>query len=214
MSAAFGSYGGESFKRRGLSRVEVVAIVFVVCAIAIFMIPLASGSRNVAARRTACLSNLSEIGKGLSAYLADSDDRWPYVAKLRSLSRHDPPWPTLPTVLGNYVTDNDVTDREVFRCPADIRTLSDGSRLAGTFPAETTYFATEGLSFEWQFGEIYGGRKLGEEMMSRPEGFGLGPADQPILRDFELFHEGDDGGSFNTLFADLRARSSRGDRGR
>ena len=86
--------------------------------------------------------------------------------------------------------------------------------MAGTFPAETTYFATEGLSFEWQFGEIYGGRKLGEEMMSRPEGFGLGPADQPILRDFELFHEGDDGGSFNTLFADLRARSSRGDRGR
>ena len=46
--------------------------------------------------------------------------------------------------------------------------------------------------------------------MSRSEGFGLGAADQPILRDFDLFHTGDGAGSLNTLYADLQARSARG----
>lgn len=195
--------------RRAMSRVEVVAIVFVVGAVAVFVVPLASVGRSVAARRTACLANLSEIGKAMSAYLENSGDRWPYVSKLRSLPLHDPPWPTLPVVLADYASNP-----EVFRCPADSRTLSSGSPLAAKYPEKTTYYDTEGLSYEWQFGDIYGGRKVGDEMISRPEGFGLGPADQPLLRDFELFHKGDEGGAFNTLFADLQARTSRGEQGR
>ena len=79
------------------------------------------------------------------------------------------------------------------------------------FGRQTTYFATEGTSYEWQFGESYAGKRLGEDLMSRPDGFGLGRADQPLLRDFDVFHDGDGQGAFNALFADLKARAARGE---
>ena len=67
-----------------------------------------------------------------------------------------------------------------------------------------TYEAVLGFG-QWP----YGGKKVGQESLSRAQGFGFGRADQPLLADFEPFHKGDGGGTINTLFADLKARTAR-----
>lgn len=171
----------------------------------IFLIaPPRSGSSPRQARES-CLSNLGRIGQAIHSYLSDNDNRWPYVSKLASAAARPSAWPTLPVVLTPYVKDH----REVFRCPADHRRLESDSALLKKFPARTTYFETEGTSYEWWFGEAYGGKKVGEETLSKAGGFGMGKADQPLLSDFEPFHRGDDQGAVNTLNADLKPRTSR-----
>jgi len=190
--------------RGGVARIEILAGVTVVALAAWFIVPALSRAR-VQADRQACLANLGEIGRALGSYLAANDERWPYVAKLRSFKIHQPPWPTLPEVLGPFADGRSA----MFHCPADTRVLAKDDPLAGKFPLETTWYATEGLSYGWRWADDRGGQKLGHSPLSRAKGSGLGRADQTVLTDFELFHKGDGGGSFNTLFADFRARTSR-----
>jgi type II secretory pathway pseudopilin PulG len=191
--------------RLGISRLEVTIVVVVVCGAAA-MIAGWAASPKTAALREQCLAQLGDIGKALGQYLKDHDDRWPYAAKLRTFEMHDPPWPTLPVTLAPYLG----TRPNLFACPADRRVLPADSPLVKQFPVKTTWFATEGTSYEWMWGEAYGGNKVGQESTSKAGTLGgADRADQPLLADFGTFHGGDRGSPFNTLFADLRARPAR-----
>jgi len=193
-----------SFDKTAIGRIEVVIAVGVLC-IAVWFIVSALSRARTAEAREACLGNLGVIGAALERYLNDNDNCWPYVSKLASVKLHDPAWPTLPTVLAPYTGDK----AELFRCPADSRALASDNTLREKFSTKTTWYETEGTSYEYWMGEAYAGKKVGEESLSTAAGFGLGRADQPLLTDFEPFHEGDGGGSFNTLNADLKPRTTR-----
>lgn len=193
-------------RRRAVTKTEVLVGAVVLGLVGAFVLPAWRESR-VQNARAACLANLGEIGRAIGAYLEDSGDHWPYVAKLSSHKLPDQNWPTLPVVLAPYLRDRS----DVFRCPADARRLSkeDEPELYEKFGSRTTWFETEGLSYEWYWGKVYGGNKIGQESMTSAKGFGYGRADQTLLADFEPFHRGDGGGEINTLFADLVARTSR-----
>ena len=196
--------GRQLFRRAGFTRIEVCAVLLVIGLGAWLLVPVIGANRS-SARREACMGNLKVIGQALGAYLEASDQVWPYASKLRTFKLHDPPWPTLAEVLVPYLGGR----RGVFHCPADARELEPGDELAKTHGTSTTYHETEGTSYEWHWSEAYGGIKVGQESLSRAQGFGFGRADQPLLADFEPFHEGDGGGAINTLFADLKARTAR-----
>ncbi len=194
----------QSPRRKGITKIELLCSILVLTMLVLFLRATASTSGRVSAQRAACLENLATISKALQAYLADNDHRWPAVAKLASIKTDSAKWPTLPEVLDRYVKD-----RNSYHCPADQRTLSDDSPLRSKFSAKTSYFATEGTSYEWWFGEAYAGKKVGEESLGKSGGFGMGKADQPLLSDFEPFHTGDELGAINTLNADFKQRTSR-----
>lgn len=179
------------------TRFEIFVLLVVLGLTAYVAIPEWQAHRARAMQAT-CMSNLRAIGVGLSGYLEANDSTWPSVDKLLTFSRRDKPWPTLPVVLEPYVDANDV-----FLCPADSREIEDDA-LRSKFGSNSTWYATEGLSYEWLGGDAYGGRRIGKENLTRLAGLGKGRADQDLLRDFESFHAGL-GGS-NTLFADFEAR--------
>jgi hypothetical protein len=192
--------------RKGFTRTELLAILVVASLAGLLGLRLLprNSMRQTDALRVACLNNLKSIGQGLQSYLDANDNRWPYVAKLSTMELHTPPWQTLPAVLAPYLKD-----REVFHCPADRRELSADSALLKSHPRQTTWFETEGTSYEWSWGDAYGGKKVGDESLAKAKGFGMGRADQPLLCDFGPFHKGDDKGSVNKLNADLKPRTSR-----
>ena len=195
----------QHYQINGVTRVEALVGLLVVCLIAYLLIPT-SGSSRADAARAACLNNLKQVGQAMESYLKDHEDTWPYVGKLATFEVHTPPWPTLPIVLSAYTGKKS----ELFCCPADNRVLAADSPLRKQFPSKTTWFETEGSSYEWMWGEAYGGKKVGHEERSKAGLLGgLDRADQPLLADFEAFHAGDKGGAFNTLYADLRARPAR-----
>lgn len=191
-------------RRKGVGRVELLVAAGVLCLAAWLILPAVRRARTAAAREQ-CLVNLGEIANAFEAYLADNSLRWPFVAKLTTVKLHDPPWPTLPEVLSPYLGG----DSEAFHCPADRRVLPPESPLRDSFAGTTTWFDTEGTSYEYWMGGAYAGKTVGGESLSSASGFGLGRADQPLLTDFEPFHEGDGDGSFNTLNADLKPRTTR-----
>ncbi len=158
-------------------------------------------------RRQQCLSNLEVIGRAMSEYAAQSGGKWPWVAKLPSVEDHQPAWHSLPEVLRPFMEGQ----AERFRCPADTRTLEEGHPLFGKFGEHTTYFETEGTSYEWVLQNLYAGQPVGRDPLTRADGFGMGAADQPIVWDFGPFHaRGDEPGAFNILYADFKARPERG----
>ncbi len=192
-------------KRKAVTRLEIIAAVWVVALVAYVCVPAINESR-VAAMRAQCLGNLSQIGIALSKYMNDHDQHWPAVAKLRSVkvgSASDA-WNTLPGALAAYLP----IDSPAYHCPADQRRVSEDA-IPGDIPKGKTYYETEGLSYEWWWGEARAGRRIGEESISKAKGFGFNRADQHVLTDFEPFHDGDDGGTINNLFADFVARTSR-----
>ncbi len=192
-------------RRRGITRFEVFVAIAVLGLAAWLLIPALSASR-VAGQRQRCLANLTSIGRALDAYLKSSDQRWPYAAKLRSTQNTSGKgWPLLPAVLAPHLGD----DPHAFRCPGDVRELEDDDPLRKEFSSSTTWHETEGSSYEWWWGELRAGHRVGEEPLTKAAGMGQGRADQWLLTDFQPFHEGDGGGAINTLFADLQARTSR-----
>lgn len=195
---------GEGRIQRGIARIEVLALV---CCVAVsgMMVGACDGKSagRIEADRNQCLANLKDIAAALSAYHQANDQRWPYIEMLKSAPMHTPPWSSLADALKPHLTD----PAKSLRCPADVRTLEDESPLLAKFSRKTTWFETEGTSYEWSFAAAYGGRQVGKEDFGKL--MRLGRADQPLLRDFDTFHDGDDAGSFNTLNADLKPRTSR-----
>ncbi len=177
------------------SRFEIMVLGVVLCLGAYVYVPMHLAQRD-RARATMCLENLREIGTALGGYLPAHDAQWPYVGKLKSSE-----WPTLPNVLRGMDDSSD----DIFACPSDARTLADDDSRQSEFGSSTTWFATEGLSYEWVWPQAYGGRDVGDEALSKASGEGKGRADQDILSDFEVFHNW----GLNTLFADLAARPPR-----
>lgn len=180
------------------TRFEIFVLLVVLALAGYVFVPLWRHSR-AEAMRDSCLANLSAIGTGLSAYLESNNETWPSVDKLRTFTRYDEHRPTLSVVLKPYVKSE-----AIWRCPADSREVED-EVLRAEFGANSTWYETEGLSYEWIWPDVYAGRRVGEEKLSRLSGRGKGRADQDLLRDFEAFHVGV--GRSNTLYADFVART-------
>ncbi len=186
---------------------ELVAVLWVMALAGYVCIPILLANRAEASKQ-ACLANLSEIGSALAKYMNDHDERWPFAAKLRSfdLRPAGERWPTLPTALAKYLPE----DSSVWECPSDVRRLSPDDPLSKANPDAKSYYAAEGLSYEWWWGEARGGIRIGAESISDAKGFGYGRPDQRVLSDFEPFHRLNKGVVINTLFADFQARSVKG----
>lgn len=190
----------------GFSRRDLIVVVVALLAAGAIGLPVMQRMTRES-RRQRCLSNLDVIGRAFSEYAAQSGGKWPWVAKLPSMDDHQPAWHGLPEVLRPFMAGQ--ADR--FRCPSDTRTLDEGSPLRSKFGEHTTYFETEGTSYEWVLQGLYGGQPVGRDPLSRSDGLGMGPADQPIVWDFGPFHaHGHETGAFNILYADFKARPERG----
>jgi len=96
---------------RGFTLIELLIVISIIGILVGLMLPALAWARK-SAQRTACLSNLRQTAVGLTAYLGDHNDIFPYVMPLskgQSGSEND-----LLLALGEYFTSFDI-----FTCPSD-----------------------------------------------------------------------------------------------
>lgn len=166
-------------KRHAFTLVELLVVIAVIGMIVGMLIPAIHSVRG-SARRVQCQSNLRQIGLAMEDYLLahGTNGKYPDAAQVPSVTPDRPP---LYKVLAAHIEDN----RAVFHCPAD-----------------DTYFAAEGISYEYPAFR-FAGKTRQQALVSLFGKKKRSSHDVWLMYDYESFHgaKGQEGAR-NVLFAD------------
>ena len=97
--------------RAALTVLELLVVIAIIALLSTLIVPVFNRVKETG-RATACLSNLRQIGVGLSAYLTDNNNAMPILKSARQQLSDQVP------VIDNTL-DKYVTAKSVFACPAD-----------------------------------------------------------------------------------------------
>ncbi len=102
--------------QRAFTLIEIIVVIAIISILVAIAYPVSQ--RMVAGgRAAACLSNLRQLGGGLSAYLNENDMKMPTLQLGRDSISQDVP------VIDNTL-DKYVPDKRVFACPGDDKNLA------------------------------------------------------------------------------------------
>ena len=172
-------------RRHAFTLIELLVVVAIIGVVIGIALPAMSAAR-ATARRTACASNLRQIGIGLRNYISAHRDRLPHASFMPSMG----PFPldvATPIAISNVLLAEVGNDPKVFHCPND-----DSGRVRPAPNAGKSYFDSEGSSYEFRF--QLGGMAI-EEAAKRFSQFTTRTVAENtiwIMRDYDNFH-GDGG---------------------
>jgi prepilin-type N-terminal cleavage/methylation domain-containing protein len=109
--------------KAGFTLIELLVSIAVIAVLAAILLPVFAAARSNA-RRTACISNLHQIGLALSMYRQDYEDLPPHLSVL----------------VPDYVTD-----ASILVCPND----PTHGQFAGTDRMEGTLYLASGVSYDY-----------------------------------------------------------------
>lgn len=130
--------------RRAFTLIELLIVVALIGLLMAILLPSLGAARN-SARRTACASNLRQIGVAMRTYLGWSNDRYPYASAMPSITGAFPLDGNDPVYIADVLTTDTNCQSKVFQCPNDQGTIDRG---APNF--SKTYFQTEHSSYEYR----------------------------------------------------------------
>jgi len=167
--------------RAGFTLIELLIAIGIISALIAILMPSLSAAR-ARGQRTACATNLRQIGVAMRSYLDSSNDIYPHASFMPSFgpSPLDGDTPLyLPDVLAPHGADNP----KVFHCPNDIGAIQRPEPNVGK-----SYFESERSSYEYRF--RLGGRSIKEalERFAQFTGTHIQESTFWIMRDYDNFH--------------------------
>lgn len=140
-------------KNRAFTMIELLVVIAIIAILAAIIFPVFARAK-AAAKQSACVSNLKQIGAGVALYMTDNDDLFPYaidaVDKFHpEIWSHEPEFqaqipymPLLAEAIQPYIKSD-----QIFKCPGD-----DGSDTVDDHPwvefkASPSMYATFGSSY-------------------------------------------------------------------
>lgn len=139
--------------RRAFTLIELLVVIAIIAILAAIIFPVFANAK-ASAKKTKCISNLSQIGKGILLYMADSDDIFPHGLDASDkfateIWNGHPEWqaripymPLLHEALEPYVKG-----KEVFRCPADDGTYVLDNHFPQPFNTRPSMYEKHGMSY-------------------------------------------------------------------
>jgi len=159
----------------------VVAVIGLLVGV---LMPALSSAR-ASAKRTACASNLRQIGAGLAMYMSANRDRFPHASFMPSVGSFPLAGPKAIRIAD--VLRGEIDDPAAFHCPND---LSNDGRLAPN--NGLTFFQSEGSSYDYR-SRLLGGLtapEVAKLFEQGRRGVGVKVADNAfwVFQDFDNFH--------------------------
>ncbi|MDK3158760.1 prepilin-type N-terminal cleavage/methylation domain-containing protein [Kamptonema cortianum] len=111
--------------RRAFTLIELLVVIAIIAILAAIIFPVFARAK-AAAKQTACISNLKQVGSAIGLYMADYDDVFPFAVDAIDKAQPQiwngfpafqaliPEMPLLSEVLQPYLKS-----KEVFHCPSD-----------------------------------------------------------------------------------------------
>jgi general secretion pathway protein G len=211
--------------KRGFTLIELLIVIGIIAVLAAILFPVFAKAK-AAAKTSACVSNLHQIGSSLLLYMNDNDDYFPQAVDA-SDKAHPEQWGAFPEFqaqIPNMPLMQDalqpyIKSKLIFKCPSDVgsQVLDDHFPLA--FVAPTSDFATFGSSYLYRTEITF--NKFSQTNFSSP-------ADLNVLFDGAGHWHGSGGPAtandsgpdffakrrgyrYNTLFGDMHVKGISGD---
>jgi prepilin-type N-terminal cleavage/methylation domain-containing protein len=148
------------FRKRAVTMLELLVVLAIIAILAGLLFPVMSKMRN-SAEKTACLSNLRQIGAAALLYAAEHDQTLPVIEPSPAHPMLEPEDGARP--LKEVLAPYGIND-EVAKCPSDAK----GPK----------FFASEGTSYFWYY--FLNGRKL----TSLSDEETISPSSMPLAADY------------------------------
>lgn len=121
-------------KRNGFTLIELLVVIAIIAILAAILFPVFAQAR-AAARKTQCLSNLRQLGTGITMYTDDYDEVFPELAAGGCWGYADPAnFAGSPNALWSRLIYPYVKNKGVFVCPS-AAVAKAGFRFNSTYPA-------------------------------------------------------------------------------
>src|ERR1043165_5678070 len=133
--------------RRGFTLVELLVVIAIISILAALLFPVFARAK-AAAKQTACISNLRQIGDAITIYMNDYDDIFPHAVDASDkwapqiwdpfpdFRNQIPYMPLMSEALQPYLKNHDV-----FHCPADSGTHVLDDHFPQVFESAPSMFA-------------------------------------------------------------------------
>lgn len=121
--------------RRGFTLIELLVVIAIIAILAAILFPVFASARE-AARKSACQSNLKQVGLAFGMYVADNDGMYPNTGDFRQASGRVWRWPIQSYLAygrrqnGNDPMTSTGKDRNVLWCPSDDAANFDNTSYA------------------------------------------------------------------------------------
>lgn len=184
--------------RRAFTLIELLVVISIMAILLAMLMPGLRKAR-ILAKRTACATNLRQVGVAFESYLAESNDRLPFASFMPSTGP-SPLRTKEPIFLADVLLGHAGGDPNVFRCPKDESGVIRPEPNNGL-----SYFESEKSSYEYRFRPGLGGNTIAEVASSMKRFTGRAIADNTIwiMRDYDNFHgNAGEAGARRYLYAD------------
>jgi general secretion pathway protein G len=139
--------------KRAFTLIEILTVIAIIAILAALLFPVLARVKE-SGKRTACVSNLSQIGKSMLLYMADNDDLFPYAVD-NSDKLHPEIWAPYPQfqaqIPGMQLMQDAlqpyVKSKDLFHCPSDSGSKVLDSHFPTSYLAKQSQFKTFGSSY-------------------------------------------------------------------
>ena len=127
-------------RQKAFSLVELLVTLGIIAALISILLPTLAQARRMS-RSVVCKARLEQLGAAMQMYLNQNKTRYPQAPALPSVNPNN--YPTIPTCLGNYVSNSS----QAFQCPADDEQVFPSEGISyfyynelGELPLAQTFF--------------------------------------------------------------------------